>query len=136
MQLISRTANNNKWKYRFNKDFTTWHPLATRLIVSPAANGVSPTANESLAPRLPTKERKKIYTKERGGTFVPPTLQEVLDYCTERKNVIDAEQFIDFYSSKGWFIGKNKMKDWRAAVRTWEKRDGRRRVPVIDDDKQ
>ena len=57
--------------------------------------------------------------------FSPPTLQEVSNYCKERKNDIDPETFVDFYSSKGWFVGKNKMKDWRAAVRTWEKRDKR-----------
>lgn len=53
--------------------------------------------------------------------FVPPTLEEVITYCKERNNEVDAERFIDFYSSKGWYVGKNKMKDWKASVRTWEK---------------
>lgn len=53
--------------------------------------------------------------------FVPPTIDEVKDYCFERGNDIDAESFIDFYESKGWMVGKNKMKDWKAAIRTWEK---------------
>ena len=53
--------------------------------------------------------------------FVPPTLEEVEAYCRERDNNIDAEAFLDFYESKGWMIGKNHMKDWKAAVRTWEK---------------
>jgi hypothetical protein len=60
--------------------------------------------------------------KER-GTFVPPLLQEVQEYCSERKNGVEPQRFIDFYSSKGWLIGKNKMKDWKAAVRTWEGRE-------------
>ena len=55
--------------------------------------------------------------------FSPPTLEEVKSYCQERSNGVDAEQFIDFYSSKGWMVGKNPMKDWKACVRTWEKRD-------------
>ena len=55
--------------------------------------------------------------------FTPPTLEEVKAYCIERNNGVDPERFIDFYSSKGWMIGKNKMKDWKAAVRTWERRD-------------
>jgi hypothetical protein len=55
--------------------------------------------------------------------FTPPTLEEVKAYCNERNNKIDAERWYDFYSSKGWMIGKNKMKDWKAAVRTWEKSD-------------
>lgn len=53
--------------------------------------------------------------------FTPPTLEEVQVYCNERNNNIDAERFVDFYSSKGWMIGKNKMKDWKAAIRTWER---------------
>ena len=60
--------------------------------------------------------------KKRGG-FAPPSLNEVKNYCEERKNNVDPEQFINFYESKGWLIGKNKMKDWRAAVRTWENRE-------------
>ena len=58
--------------------------------------------------------------------FTPPTLQEVREYCLERKNKVDPEQFIDFYSSKGWKVGSQPMKDWKAAVRTWEKRDSNR----------
>ncbi|WP_395073847.1 hypothetical protein [Flavobacterium sp.] len=53
--------------------------------------------------------------------FTPPTVQEILEYCTMRKNNIDAETFHDFYLAKDWFIGKNKMKNWEAAVRTWER---------------
>ena len=53
--------------------------------------------------------------------FTPPTIEEVRSYCQDRNNNIDPETFINFYESKGWFVGKNKMKDWRAAVRTWER---------------
>lgn len=53
--------------------------------------------------------------------FTPPTLDEVRDYCKERQNYVDSDKFFDFYESKGWMIGKNKMKDWKAAVRNWEK---------------
>jgi sugar-specific transcriptional regulator TrmB len=55
--------------------------------------------------------------------FKKPTLDEVKNYCILRKNNVDAEAFIDFYESKNFMIGKNKMKDWKAAVRTWERRD-------------
>lgn len=54
--------------------------------------------------------------------FTPPTVEEVAAYCQERGNSISPEAFIDYYSSKGWMIGKNKMKDWKAAVRNWERR--------------
>lgn len=53
--------------------------------------------------------------------FQPPTLEEVKAYCIERKNNVDPERFIDYYTSNGWLVGKTKMKDWKAAVRTWEK---------------
>lgn len=54
--------------------------------------------------------------------FTPPTVEEVSSYCIERKNGIDPQAFVDYYEARGWNIGKNKMKDWKAAVRTWENR--------------
>lgn len=53
--------------------------------------------------------------------FVPPTEDEVALYCIERRNHVNAAKFIDYYSSNGWKVGKNPMKDWKAAVRTWER---------------
>ena len=61
------------------------------------------------------KESKK-------SSFVKPTLDEVKAYCDERLNNIDPQQFIDFYESNGWRVGSNPMKDWKAAIRTWEAR--------------
>ena len=54
---------------------------------------------------------------------IPPTLEMVTAYCEERKNGIDAQLFIDFYEANGWMVGKNKMKNWHAAVRTWEQKE-------------
>lgn len=62
----------------------------------------------------PQKKEKKV--------FVPPTVEEVSAYCMERRNGIDPELFVDFYVRNGWKVGKNKMVDWKAAVRTWERR--------------
>ena len=81
-----------------------------------------------------TKEYKNIRNKEfkendtpngvsKRKCFAPPTVDEVRAYCQERGNNIDPQRFVDFYESKGWFVGKNKMKSWKAAVRTWENRD-------------
>lgn len=64
------------------------------------------------------KENKEI----KRGRFTPPTLSEVQAYIDEKGYHINAESFIDFYASKGWMVGKNRMADWKAAVRTWEKR--------------
>ena len=55
--------------------------------------------------------------------FKKPTLEEVQEYCKERNNNIDPNNFIDFYESKDWYVGSNKMKDWKACIRTWEKRN-------------
>lgn len=54
--------------------------------------------------------------------FKKPSLEEIKGYCKERENKIDPEQFMNYYESKGWMIGKNKMKNWKAAIRTWESR--------------
>jgi len=83
---------------------------------------------------IPGKEKltdninTKVYnntntTYSNKGRFNKPTLDQVNDYCIERKNNVDAEAFLDFYESKDWKIGKNKMKDWKACVRTWERRE-------------
>jgi len=53
--------------------------------------------------------------------FVIPTIKQLEEYCNERKNKVNPEAFIDHYISNGWVVGKNKMKDWKAAVRTWER---------------
>ena len=67
-------------------------------------------------------ERDKEKSKsEKVKRFTPPTLDEVIAYCNERNNNIDANHFIDYYTSNGWLVGKNKMKDWKAAIRTWER---------------
>ena len=58
----------------------------------------------------------------KSSRFIPPTLAEVEAYCFTRNNSVNAQQFIDFYSSKNWYVGKNKMTDWRASVRLWESR--------------
>lgn len=62
-------------------------------------------------------------TREKKIEFVPPTVEEVRAYCEERGNGVDAEAFVAFYQSKGWKVGTAPMKDWRASVVTWEKRE-------------
>ena len=55
--------------------------------------------------------------------FTVPTIEEVKEYCSERKNRVDAERFVNYYTANGWKVGKNPMKDWKAAVRSWERND-------------
>ena len=56
-----------------------------------------------------------------GKRFTAPTKEEVMAYCKERNNRVDPERFIDYYTANGWRVGKNPMKDWKAAIRTWER---------------
>lgn len=76
---------------------------------------------ENAAPRTTGEDGKVEKTAKRRSTvFKKPTIEEIEAYCRERKNGINAVRFFDFYESRGWFMGKTKMKNWQAAVRTWE----------------
>ncbi len=93
----------------------TWLPDGCQTVANclPQDNSSKDNLSKSnTPPKSPSRGKRE---------FVPPTLEEVEAYCRERDNNIDAEAFLDFYESKGWMIGKNHMKDWKAAVRTWEK---------------
>lgn len=83
----------------------------TITITNSNTNNISNNTNNILK-----EEYKKI------NRFKKPTIEEVEIYCKERNNNIDAEYFINYYESKDWMIGKNRMKDWKAAIRTWEKK--------------
>ena len=92
---------------------------------------------KKISPNITKIDNKVIDNKREGADkpappptktkrFVKPTLDDVRAYCMERQNSVDPESFIDFYESNGWKVGKNPMKDWKAAVRTWERRDNNR----------
>ncbi len=100
---------------------------------------------ENTPPASPLKEPKDINHKRaplvsppsggmtapaRASKFTKPTVAEVAAYCAERKNNVDPQQFCDFYESKGWIVGKSPMKNWMAAVRTWERGRGNRAEPI------
>jgi len=68
--------------------------------------------------------------KNVSSRFAPPTVEDVREYCIERKNGIDPERFVNHYESKGWKIGKSPMKSWKAAVRTWELNDKKDTPPM------
>lgn len=91
-------------------------------VVSDAEIGVESTQSKS-------KRKVKEIVKALEDTvdanaskrFIKPSIQQVIEYCQERNNGVDANKWYDFYESKGWKVGSNSMKDWKAAVRTWEK---------------
>ena len=72
--------------------------------------------NKDIGGNNPTQEKKK-------SRFVIPTVEEVQEYCRERGNNIDAQHFVDYYSARGWMLGKSHIKDWKACVRTWERNE-------------
>jgi hypothetical protein len=71
--------------------------------------------------RVNTNNNVNNIKKEKNVKFIKPTIDQIKEYCTERNNNINAERFFDHYEANGWMTGKNKLKDWKAAVRTWEK---------------
>ena len=79
------------------------------------------TPSESDQIRLDKIRLDKNKTKGHSPSFIPPSIEEVSAYCTERSNGVDPESFVDHYEANGWLRGKNKIKDWKACVRTWEK---------------
>ena len=83
---------------------------------------VSDLENENSESHLETIQTPKEQSGGGRKRFTVPTPEEVQMYCDERKNGISGQQFCDFYSSKGWRVGSQPMKDWKAAVRTWEVR--------------
>lgn len=102
-------------------------------------NGANGTERPRTVPNAPQeKEKGKGKEEDKGkddttadavvgskarGRFTPPTVEDVREYCLERCNQVDPERFVDFYASKGWKVGNQPMKDWKAAVRTWERSD-------------
>lgn len=97
--------------------------------LSLAETNLSLASNNFVPPipnRTPNRTHHIEHTDKESRTFRPPSVDEVRAYCLERGNSVDAEQFVDFYTSKGWKVGKDKMKDWKACVRTWEKRDDKK----------
>lgn len=80
--------------------------------IGEASTGEASTGEPAQSAKPPARTR-----------FSPPSVQEIEEYCREKGFLLDAERFVDYYASIGWRVGKNPMKDWRAAVRTWVKKD-------------
>lgn len=78
-----------------------------------------PSDTPHLSEDTPKNQKPKVMR------FIPPTIEEVKAYCQEKGYMIEAENFCDFYQSKGWKVGTSQMKDWKAAVRQWMRRDSR-----------
>lgn len=93
-----------------------------------AITKAEPNVNDNV--NVNVNDNEKIDNRAKATRFMPPTPENVSGYCREKGYKIDAERFVDFYESKGWMVGKNKMKDWKAAVRNWVKQDKTSGLPV------
>ena len=92
--------------------------------------------NNDSSLRSESKDKENISSlrseiKKRENNFVKPTIEEIAEYCREKGYNIDAETFWNFYEAKGWMIGKNKMKNWRAACATWVKKRSETMLPQL-----
>lgn len=103
---------------------TKWQPNGNQMApqVSIGKDSIVEDSIDKDSINIKEKDITNVISKKKNSSkFIPPTFEEVTEYCSERNNTVNPQAFIDFYESKGWMIGKNKMKDWKAAVRTWER---------------
>lgn len=118
--------------FHFNKTFEIkkTEDLAVDMVATTIIDSIKRDAQKRIKQSKASKENGKLggrpkkddKPKEPKKT-TKPTLQEIQAYCQERKNTVNAEKFLDYYQANGWKVGKNSMKDWKAAVRTWEKNE-------------
>lgn len=114
----------NSYKLLSKNTFTSEVQTVAQTVVKSEVQTVVQTADlYRLKTETKTKEKDTIVSqkKKEERNIIPPTVEMVEQYCLGRNNGISGSYFIDFYASKGWMIGKNKMKDWQSAIRTWEK---------------
>ena len=119
IQKWVKILENNNYIKRVNIYRQGSKEILTRIITlvnSPSKEKFTDNTNINI-------NNNNLTDSNRKALFKKPSINEIRDYCNERGNNIEAEAFIDFYESKDWKIGKNKMKDWKAAVRTWERRE-------------
>jgi len=101
------------WESRRSKQMQSKHD----------ASVVGCNANKEKESKVKDNKKHSLKEGENAKRFAPPSIDEVNNYISEMGYSVDGEAFVAFYNSKNWFVGKNKMKDWRAAVLTWQKRN-------------
>lgn len=115
-----------------NQDITKPKPSDNQTITKTKPNNnqsiTKPEPNVNVNDNVNIKKKDTNVSKEKASRFCPPTTQEVSDYCQEKGYNVDCERFIDYYTSNGWMVGKNKMKDWKACVRNWSRTDSGKRL--------
>lgn len=104
-----------------NQEITKPEPKNNQAVTKQKPSGNQTETKPEPKEKDKVKEKEKDNDKKSVVRFAPPSLQDVTAYCQAKGYTVDAERFIDYYSSQGWMVGKNKMKDWKAAVRNWNR---------------
>ncbi len=120
LAMLEIKDNNAYTEKPVNQMATTWQPNGNHLEPQYSIDKYSLVEDSIDVEEVSDSDEP---SKPKTKRFIPPTIEEVKAYCKERNNHVDAQRFVDFYEAKGWMLGKNKMKDWKAAVRTWERND-------------
>ena len=125
----------NTWdKHQQRRANSSKYPAPSDGVIADDISCKQMISDDSKCPRESRIEnRESIFENEnktRAKSFIPPSAEEVAAYCLERDNGIDAQRFVTYYEARGWMLGKTKMKDWRAAVRTWERGSGKKDTSV------
>jgi hypothetical protein len=128
IKFIERRKNGHKLKYfaltkKSDSLFTQTHDPIHEKENPIHLNSYPIDENEPISTIKDYTTKNNIIKIKTGRSQLKPTVIEIKEYCQERNSIIDAETFFDFYESKDWLVGKNKMKNWKASVRTWEKRE-------------
>lgn len=110
--------SDNQEKPSDNQEITKPKPNNNQTVTTPEPN-VYVNVNDNVN----VKKKDTSVSKEKASRFIPPTLEDIKAYCEEKGYKLDYDRFIDYYTSNGWMVGKNKMKDWRACVRNWARKD-------------
>ena len=135
INCLKHIQNSGKWEIEINdKDVNVFIPKFTELLDEWSRRKLG--SHSVVTPKILKTDKDKDKDKDKEldkdiyigksprKVFQTPTLQEITTYCKERNNSINPQTFIDHYTGNGWMVGKNKMKDWKAVIRTWETRGG------------
>lgn len=112
-----------------NQELTKVEPINNQTITKPKPNNnqtvttTEPNVYVNVNDNVNDKKKDTSVSKEKASRFIPPTIEDIKAYCEEKGYKLDYNRFIDYYTSNGWMVGKNRMKDWRACVRNWARKD-------------
>lgn len=93
------------------------------VVVDDSENSQTENQENDFQEETTTQEKQNKTETENSNRFTKPTVEQIKKYCDERKNSVNAQYFFDYYESKGWLVGKTPMKNWQAAIRTWERNE-------------